>query len=1012
VDSLQTGTAPPAGCTTIADVPARVSSPRFVGRRRELDRLEELYKVAASEERAATVLLGGEAGVGKSRLVAELAVRVRAQGGLCIAGHCLELVDRALPFGPIVQALRALHRALDPATLEAVIGPAHETLARLLPELDDGSEGGSTAAATLFEQLLGVLERLGDRVPTVVALEDIHWADHSTRDLLVYLARNLRDARVLVVATFRSDDLHRRHPLRGVLAELERSGAGSRIELERFDRDELRELIAAILGEEPSAELLDGTFRRSDGNAFFAEELLAASDVCGTVLPDSLRDIVMARVDALGEDTQQVLRIVAVVGRRADHRLVAALSSLPEAALDDALREAVAHQVLVADSDDVAYRFRHALVHEAVYDDLLPGERVRLHSTLADLLSTNPEWFDGDDAALSSELACHWYAARDSRRALPAALAAAVSAERMNAYPEALAHTERALELWPQVSDAAELTRMRQIDVVRYAAVQAELVGATDRALDFTRAAASDVDREADPVTAALIEERWARYLWMLNGRTAEILAHLDEAVRLVPDDETPARAKVVATLGQQLMLAGQNLDALAVCEQAIELARAVGDRVIEGHARNSLGSAQCALGRVEDGLAQLHEAREIAIETRSWADAARASINESGALCALGRHEEALAIALEGADEARVHGLERSFGAFVRLNACGIFWSLGRWTELEENLREIESVVPVGIDMWRTSETWALLLAGRGDFDAARIEFDRMGSTIGTDADPPLLLNRASVEVALLLWSGELEAAVERTLEMSALPITARWVDAAVPMVLSGLAAAAELAERARDRGDVGDEQLAIDAATALATTYAKWVDDDSAEGSGILAQHDGYVGQIAAEAARAQGNVVSSTWSAIAASWAERGERPRIAYARFRQAEALVREGDRAAAGDAARAALVIANDVGWAWVREHALSLARRARLDVGDAATGETTAGELRGLTARELEVLELVAAGRTNRQIANALFISAKTASVHVSNILAKLQVANRGEAAAEARRLGLDRPES
>src|SRR5262245_60970038 len=257
-----------AGCTTIGPVPTRVSSPRFVGRQRELDRLEELYKIAATEERAATVFVGGEAGVGKTRLVSELAQRVRDQGGLCISGTCLELVDRALPLGPIVQALRALHRALDPITLEAVIGPAHDALARLLPELDRAPDADAGLTTALFEQLLGVLERLGDRVPTLIVLEDIHWADHSTRDLLVFLARNLREARVLIVATFRSDDLHRRHPLRAVLAELDRSSAATRIELDRFDRDELRELLGSILGDEPPADVVDRTFRRSDGNAF------------------------------------------------------------------------------------------------------------------------------------------------------------------------------------------------------------------------------------------------------------------------------------------------------------------------------------------------------------------------------------------------------------------------------------------------------------------------------------------------------------------------------------------------------------------------------------------------------------------------------------------------------------------------------------------------------------------------------------------------------------------------
>ena len=591
------------------DVATRISSLQFVGRGEELEQLAAAFKSAEADERATAVMLGGEAGVGKTRLVAELAGRVREAEGLVLVGSCLDLTNAPLPFGPVVQVLRSLSRVLDPEALELVIGPAAEVLDRLLPELQATAGDGSASAGALFEHLLGVFERLGDRMPTVLVFEDLHWADHSTRDFVVYLARNLADARVMLLGTYRSDDLHRRHPLRGVLAELDRSGSTQRIELDRFDREELREMVASILGSEPADDLMEMVFDRSEGNAFFAEELLAARG-SGDEIPDQLRDIVLARIDALSEGAQRLLRVIAVIGRRADHRLVAALDDESGSGLTEGLRDATEHHVLVIEHDTAVYRFRHALVREAVYDDLLPGERVGLHARLAELLAAHPEWCEGGPAALSGELASHWYAAHDAPRALAALLDAARDAERMYAYPEALDHVERALELWPQVPDAEALCEMRHVDVLHYAAQLAEMAGSVVRALDFVCSAAVMVDEGTDPVTAALLHERWARYLRTLGRPLDEILAHVDVAMALVPEHETRARARVLATLGQQLMLSGLVDEAVEPCETAISLACAAGEPAIESHARSSLGPVLSALGDADGGVEQLQIAR------------------------------------------------------------------------------------------------------------------------------------------------------------------------------------------------------------------------------------------------------------------------------------------------------------------------------------------------------------------------------------------------------------------
>jgi DNA-binding CsgD family transcriptional regulator len=980
-------------------MPARVSSPRFVGRRAELTRLETLWKTVVADEKAATVLVSGEAGVGKTRLVSELVARLE-RPALVLTGSCIEVVDRAMPFGPLVQALRTLHRTLDEPTLDAVLGSARDDLAMMLPELRTGGRGdaetelGTTA---LFELLLGVFERLGDRVPTLVVLEDLHWSDRSTRDLFVFLARNLDATRVVLLGTYRSDDLHRRHPLRTALAELDRAGAVERVELARFDRDELRELIGAIVGGDPSTELVDRTYARSDGNAFFAEELIASEDSERDALPDTLREIVLARVDSLSPSARQVLRCAAVVGRHVDHRMLVALVQLPEPLLLEALRDAVLEQVLVADDEGLGYRFRHALMHEAIYDDLLPGDRVALHTRVAELFGEHPDWYSqcfGDhcEGEIASEVACHWTAAHNAPRALAASLDAARASERMYAYNEALAHEERVLSLWPGVPDAEQLTGVRHIDVLRDAATQSDRTGDHFRALAFARAALDEVDVENDPVTAGLLHERIAKSLWITGARGDEVLDECAEAVRLVPDEPSEARASVLATRGQHLMLSGR-AGAIEACQEAIAAAQLVGARAIEGHARNSLGSALSGIGRIDEGIEQLHQARAIALETRSWADVARAAVNEGSALRNMARHEDAVRLSLEGAEIAHERGLDHSAGAFLRLNAAESLWALGRWDDIDEQLPEIESTLRTGVDEWRAAERRSLMAAGRGRFDEARAAAERVQRILENRGDDRERLAIDRLYVAIAAWEGDAATAVERALTAAQRPVTdtKMCVDVAVMLVVDGLSVA-------------GPEH--VDIARTLADEFDSWITDERWGGGrpgDLAALH----AQVAAECSRAEGRGEGAEWTAVADLWAALGMRPREAYAWWRASEAFVGAGDREAASASAARAYQLASASGWAWVRDNVAVLARRARLSIELPDVSVVTPAERLGLTAREIEVLGLVAEGRTNRQIADTLFISTKTASVHVSNILGKLSVANRGEAAAAARRLAL-----
>ena len=409
--------------------------------------------------------------------------------------------------------------------------------------------------------------------------------------------------------------------------------------------------------------------------------------------------------------------------------------------VDDLLagvREAVAQQILVTDADGLEYRFRHTLVREAIEDDLLPGDRVALHTRVADALAEHPEWLEGGVDQLYAQLACHRDAAGDASGALSAAFEATRAAERIYAYGDALEHAERVLALWSQVADAEARTGMRHVEMLRYAAAQAEMSGSADRALDYIHAALDEVDPEADPVVAGLLHERYGRYLWTLSRAWTDILEHCREAVRLVPPEPSAARAKVLATLGQQLMLAGGGDEAIAVCTQAIEVAQAVGEPVIEGHTHNSLGATLAGMGRRDEGLAELHRARELAPRDRIL-DRPRPRRGERGRRASDDRRttRKRWRSRWKARASARAHGLDRAFGIFLRLNAIESLRVLGRWDEADEQFREVESADPLGIDAWRSAAQRCQLAVGRADFDTAHVEADRLVALMGPVGAP-----------------------------------------------------------------------------------------------------------------------------------------------------------------------------------------------------------------------------------------------------------------------------------
>lgn len=1044
----------------LGDVETRSVSPVFVGRAGELTTLTDALARAAGTAAGGgggepqALLIGGEAGVGKTRLVEEfLAVAVRREAVVAVGG-CVEIGADGLPYAPFSTALRALRRTLPEEMTAACAGQEGE-LARLLPEL---GEAGREAAdehgtARLFELTARLLERISADRTVVLVLEDLHWADSSTRHLLAYLFRTLRSGRLVVIATYRADDIHRRHPLRPLLAELDRLRTVRRIELARFNRAEVRRQLAGILAGTPEPALVDEIFERSDGNAFFVEEL-ACSLECGdgAGLPDTLRDLLLVRVEALSDDGQKVARIIAEGGSAVEYELLAAVAGLAEDELIEALRGAVGANLLLATPEGDGYRFRHSLVREAVSDDLLPGERSRLNRRYAQALEADPTLVR--DGERSTRLASYWYGAHDPAKALPAVLKASVEARHRNAYAEQLRLLERAMELWDDVPEAIRGTLrpidyaevypacggdgtapLSHLDLMAEATVAARFGGERERALALCKKALRTLESEDDALRSAWFWVQRSRLVQDLTrGDGWDELATAEELVRGLPP--SAVHADVLTSVAGWGALHRPGADTLAATERAVEYARLVGDEYIELHARLTRGWLNADAGAVDEGIAELYAVRDRADELGLVGIIGRAGINLPSTLEAMGRSLEAVAAADHGIEICHSHGVA-DMESWVRTNQAMSLFSLGRWDEAlattEAASRKALSRKSQGLVAARRTE----VALARGDLDEAERQLALSRRSFGSnDPQPQHFINIVRHTITIAVQQGRLpeaRAAFEAQAAAEGFPTgTQRY---AFPLL--HVVAAAEADARGLPATEPGRPRI-----LALVRTHLKrlpalvpiWA------AHGVL---------IDAELARAEGLDTPDHWSRAAQAFTPLHRPYELALIRHRWAEALlVASGDRAAATTLLRDAHGTARRLGARPLTETIELLAGRARITLADpeaahgsaagpddaipvAVTvpdhGEEPGGggpdhseeQLRaaaaaavesfGLTPREQDVHRLVAAGHTNRKIAEELYISPKTASVHVSNILAKLGVTGRGEAAALAHRLRLYR---
>jgi DNA-binding CsgD family transcriptional regulator/tetratricopeptide (TPR) repeat protein len=996
---------------TIGSMPRWDEGP-LVGRADELARLMA-HVDRAAEGRPSAVLVGGDAGVGKTRLLDELSRRAAQRGLRVLTGHCVDLGDVGLPYLPFVDLLRPV--VADPDLAPELAD--HPVLAGLLtgrtgvpgpPAAVDESDRGSALTRSglrppaddgrlqLFEAVAALLAQLAGSAPLLVVLEDLHWADRSSRDLLRYLLARLVDEPIAVVASYRADDLHRRHPLRPLLAELVRLPGVERLTvgpLPDADVDQLVRGLATASGG-VAAGTVEDVVARAEGNAFYAEELLAAG-LAGEALPMELTDVLLARVEQLSPPTQQVLRVAAVAGRQVRHELVSAVAGQAPAEMEQALAEAVHHHLLVV-SDDGRYRFRHALLREAVLADLLPGERVRLHAAVAAHLAAHP------GAGTAAERAHHARESNDLPGAFSASLEAASAARRVGAPAEQLQHLEAALALWPAVPDAAERAGRQQWSLLLDTAAAARAVGELHRAVALLRSAQQLLGPDGDPQARARVHYTLAQGLTRIE-ESAEALRESSAAMRLVPADPPSAvRTWAAAVHARTLYALARIAEGDAAADEALAAADALGLDSAWADTAVSLARVEGA-GDLPTVRARLHEARARAersgdadVEMRVWFSLAIVAYEA-------GRIDETLEHTSAGLVRARELGVEWSFyGAELRHLEVVARYVGGDW---DGSLAAADELARVPDMAAHVRADGLLVLVGRGDPAVRQRLAWAQGLATRWNSHVLLMLATVSAEIELAAAEGDAATAAER----------ARWADrrlqelwgedrpASLRLAASALAAVADAVAAARLTGDAEAVAgwLAEGASLADVGRTAAVAHDSVIGRTGIEGQ--AWATRLEAEVSRLEGRSAPETWRDAVEQFGY-GNVYEQARSRLRLAEALLAADDRSGAAVELEAAHRVAVRLGATPLRTAVEALARRGRLEL----PGVPRAAEVGAvLTPREVEVLALMAQGRTNRQIGGELFISEKTASVHVSNILAKFGASGRTEAVAIAAARGL-----
>lgn len=933
----------------------------MVGRDDDLAELRRAFR-RASDGVPSAVLIEGEAGIGKTRLLREIQAEVGASADVHV-GRCLDLGAARSAYGPLIGILRSVVDSLGAEEARTAVGVGSEALRMLVPEIGEGVIAReSTSPEALRGAVATLIEAAAARAPQVLVIEDLHWADDSTLVILSFLLRTLQEGRVLLLLTSRSDDVRRGDAVSRFIAETTRARVIERLQLRRLDEAATRQLAEQLSGGALSDAALERLMERAEGVPFFIEEVACCA---AGPLPESLRDMLLVRFDQLDDDARHVVRVASGAEGMLSHTLLTELAGLPDERLDEAIRAAARGGILSIDDDQ--YTFRHALLREAVHGDLLPGERARLHRSYAEALEARATRLDRCDR---SSLAHHWSLAQVPDRALAAAVAAMQEAKNRFAFASAARFGELALELWEQVPDAETAAGMAHVQLMRQLGSILRNAGEAERALAVAERALAEVDETTDPAEHARLLRDKGLYLANvgLPGVMELFLAALEVVDRAVDDDQL--HATLLNALAGRYMLASMPREAIITATRALEIAVRADDPREMSVAHNLRGTCRTYLGQLEESFADYREAARLAPRSNGGAEL-RYHVNYSDMLALLGRNREAFDVAEAGVARSRELGVERTSGTLMTQNVVEPLLTLGDIGGATARL----SAMPTGRPQVVTDQYVVLtrirVLAWQGKVDEAERMLEEWKPSLQRTGELErqawyrIIENEIALAVARGQWSQALDVVVAMTedegfvlLHAYRLLLESGWIIA-----------------------EVRASGLAVDTAVAAVRRY--WAElPSSVPTPGWTEMFDALL-EPSIDALR----------GAIDA--ADDPDAPAVmrGILRLELARMLVRDGERAEAQSVLADAAGTASTIGHVPLQQSIAAFGRASGLATDDHATDELE------LTARERQVLELIAEGLSNKQIGERLFISAKTASVHVSAILRKLGVSTRTEAA-------------
>lgn len=932
--------------------------------------MEAVFRTVSGDQ-LRTLLISAEAGGGKSRVIEEFVRRISTRA-LVLSGDCIGQRQYPLSFAPFRAMLSKLVQAEGLAELNLITSTQDRgELARLLPEFGVPTEAAdsSTGRAMLFEVVRRLFDELAKRQPLVLVVEDAHWADQATADLLRFLVGRLSSSPILLVISYRPEGLAHSAALGGLVADVLRRQGTQHLELPRLSRTDVASQLEGILGHQPAPGLVNRVYDKGAGVPLFTEALATASGSAMDGLPASLRDLLLMAIAELPQETRDILRKVALGGPQIAHSLLGRVAKLSDAVLAERLRPAVETGIIVTCPG--AYAFRHALIADAVQSELLAGEILTIHRAYASALAQKAK--ETGDLGLLLSVARHWAGAEDASEACRAAWRAAKQAE--CAYSEQLGMLEIILAFWSRADRPESIVGMDIVGLLELAADAACWAGEAERGMELVELGLAKIGSTTRPHsrTALLLQRAMMRQQGLIPGE----LSDLREAMELA-GGHARLRAEALGQMSRALVLRDRHQEARAFVDDMRQVAGAAEDEEYQLEAD------------IDDAFLKHIGSRSAAFE-RALAEAAAAGSGRLEVLaaegllrclCEEGRFEDVIARGWAAFDRTLALGQGRYMGAAVGYHLCRSLLMCGEVSQADDICERmaVQNPLPLGL---------AKVLECRADIAMARADLARAAQCIRLLRDlpsgPQAADRRAATMVRLEIDLAQAKGDPGKASALISALDTSRLFSFHWP-VLAALA-----------RADVESRPTRLDQLADLARRLPEAGPVDRA-----------YASTFAAEVSRA-GQSDIAAWQKAAEAWEAMGARTWHAYCQVRCGTAMIVAGRRAPGSATVRQAVELVAQTDAIAMASEIESVAIRARVRLSD--EGRTLPMSTpHGLTDREMEVLRLVAAGQTNREIATHLLISPKTASVHVSNILGKLAVPTRNAAAAIAHRLQLVGP--